>query len=246
MPGWDGKPVAASGAGLLAGGKSGKIEFKATYLPGKSDVQLSLGGAPLSDWKALFEKSLPVRVEAGTASLGSKAATGGGRIDGRFDLSIEKLKIAAKAGSAGILGLDAETSGYAIQGINAYGEKFPVALSAGISGPLEDPTIDAKLPFLEIAKKGLEQLGRAELQKYVDKLGGEADKLKNLGVQKLAPVTGGAEKTLEAIQKGDVKAAEEAARKAAADAQKLKDAPKEAQKQIEDVKKGLEGLFKKK
>jgi hypothetical protein len=64
-------------------------------------------------------------------------------------------------------------SGYAIQGINAYGEKLPVELKAAIKGPLEDPEIDAKLPFLEIAKKGLEMLGKKELQKYIDRLGGE-------------------------------------------------------------------------
>jgi uncharacterized protein (TIGR03546 family) len=247
-PGWDGKPTTATGKGVL-GANSGTIAFKASYLPGDAKLEFSLDGAPLVDWRALYEKSLPVKVEAGTASLGTTTGAAGGRIDGRFDLKLEKLKIAAKPGETKILGLDAETSAYAIQGINAYGEKFPVAVAAGISGPLEDPSIDAKLPFLEIAKKGLEQLGKAELQKYVDKLGGEADKLKKLGAEKLAPVTGGAEKTLEAIKAGDAKAAEEAARKAAEDAKKLKDAPKDAKKQVEDAKKNLDDLkdlFKKK
>jgi hypothetical protein len=169
-----------------------------------------------------------------------------GNIDGRTTLRIDQLKVSAKPGQNAILGLNPEMSGYAIQGINAYGEKLPVEVAAAVTGPLDDPSVQAKLSFLEIAKKGLEMMGRKELQKYIDALGGEVDALKKGVGDRLAPVSGDAQKAVEAIKTGDAKALEEAARKAQEDAKALQD--KEAlKKKAEDLKK-LEDLnpFKKK
>jgi len=68
----------------------------------------------------MYEKSLSVNVDAGTAALATKAGVNTGMIDGAVTLQIDKLKISPKPGETKILGLDAQTSGYAIQGINAY------------------------------------------------------------------------------------------------------------------------------
>jgi uncharacterized protein (TIGR03546 family) len=234
--GWDGQPLAMDLSGDLGGGK---IKLSGTWKPGTSKLDLKLENLALLDYRPLYEKSLPVKVEGGTALISTAAGTAEGRIDGRTQLTIEKLKIAAKPGTSTILGLDPEMSGYAIQGINAYGEKLPVAVEAGLKGPLEDPSIDAKLPFLEIAKQGLEMLGKAELKKYADRLGGEAEKLKKAA---LDPAAKEAEKAVESLKKGDVKSVEESIKKVQTDAKKPEDVKKEAEKSVE----GIKDLFKKK
>lgn len=230
--GWDGKPLALDLAGALG---AGKLTLRGTWLPGTSNLDLKLENLPLAEYRSLYEKTLPVKVEGGTAILSTAAGTAAGQINGKAQLRIDRLKIAAKPGETKILGLDAEMSGYAIQGINAYGEKLPLAVECGLKGPLEDPSIDAKLPFLEIAKQGLEMLGKAELMKYADRLGGEADKLKKAA---LDPATKEAEKAVESLKKGDTEAVKESI-------QNLKK-PDDAKKELEKTTEGIKDLFKKK
>ncbi|HZE96337.1 MAG TPA: DUF2062 domain-containing protein [Planctomycetota bacterium] len=245
MPGWNGQPVTMKGEGLLADGKSGRLSFTVNYLPAKSDVEFKLDGVPVTDFKGAYEKSLPVNVDAGVAGLVTKAGVNTGMIDGVVNLQIDKLKISPKPGETKILGLDAQTSGYAIQGINAYGEKLPVTVGATVTGPAEDPTINVKLAFLEIAKKGLQMLGKQELQKYIDQIGGEADALKKLGADKLNPIQGEASKSIDALKKGDTKAVQESATKIQQDVKSLPDAKKDVEKKKDELK-GAFDLFKKK
>jgi len=244
-PGWNAQPLQLKGNGSLSDGKSGKLDFTVSYLPGKSSLDFKLEGVPVTDMKGMYEKSVPVNVDAGTATLGTKAGLITGMIDGAIALQIDKLKISAKPGQPKILGLDEQTSGYAIQGINAYGEKLPVTIGATVTGPAEDPSVNVKLAFLEIAKKGLEMLGRKELQQYIDKLGGEADAIKKLGAAKMAPIQGDTQKAVDAIKAGDAKAAEESMRKIQQDAKALPDAKKDAEQKKEELKGALD-LFKKK
>jgi uncharacterized protein (TIGR03546 family) len=238
-PGWNGKPVLLEGSGALG---SGVLTFRAAWRPGTSNVELKLADVPVLDLRTLYEKSLPVKVEAGKALLGTTTRTADGRIDGAAQLKIEQLKIAAKPGEPSILGLDPEMSAYAIQGINTYGAKLPVEVQAGVKGPLEDPSIDAKLPFLEIAKKGLEMMGKAELQKYIDRLGGEVDGLKKSAGAAVAPVQKEAEKAVDALKKGDVKAVEDSVKKVQTDVKNPDEAKKDAEKKADELK----DLFKKK
>lgn len=244
-PGWNGQPVKLTGSGLLAEGKSGKLGFSISYLPGKSDVDFKLEGVPVTDMKSFYEKSVPVNVDAGTAALTTKAGVNTGMIDGAVNLQIDKLKISSKPGQAKILGLDEQTSGYAIQGINAYGEKLPVTVGATVTGPAEDPSVNVKLAFLEIAKKGLEMMGKAEMQKYIDKLGGEVDAIKKIGTDKLTPITGETQKAVEALKAGDAKAVEDSVKKVQQDVKSLPDAKKDLETKKEELK-GAFDLFKKK
>lgn len=245
-PGWNGAPLAIAGSGLLADGRSGKLTFKVSYLPAKSDVEFKIDGVPVVDYRAVYEKSVPVNVDGGQASLTTKAGILAGAVDGQVNLRIDKLKVSARPGQKPILGLNAETSGYAIQGINAYGEKHPVEIAAAVTGPVEDPTVQTKVAFLEIAKKGLEEMGRKELQKYIDALDGEVNALKKGVSDKLAPVTGDATKAVEAIKAGDVKGVEDAAKKIQTDVKAVGDKD-ELKKKAEELKK-LEDLnpFKRK
>ena len=245
-PGWNGIPLTLSGQGLLADGKSGKLKFTVSYLPAKSDVDFTVEEVPVTDWRAVYEKSLPVNVDGGKAALAPKVGILNGALDGRATLRIDQLRISAKPGQKPILGLTPEMSGYAIQGINAYGEKLPVEVAAGVSGPLESPAVDVKVGFLEIAKKGLEMMGRKELQKYIDAMGGEVDALKKTGAAKLAPVSGDAQTAVDALKAGDAKSLDEATKKAQEDAKALQNKD-DLKKKAEDVKK-LEDLnpFKKK
>lgn len=234
--GWDGKPLGMDLAGALG---AGRLTVRGTYLPGTSNLDFKLDGVPIADYRGLYEKSLPVKVEGGKALLTTTAGTAGGQIDGKIQLRIDQLKISAKPGQTKILGLDPEMSGYAIQGINAYGEKLPVAIACGVKGPVEDPSIDAKLPFLEMAKQGLEMMGKAELKKYIDKIGGEVDSLK---AATLDPAKKEAGKALESLKTGDVKGATESV-------EKLKEGvknPEDLKKDLEKKKEGIQDLFKKK
>lgn len=245
MPGWNGQPVQLKGNGLLSDGKSGKLDFTISYLPGKSDVGFKVEGVPVTDMKGFYEKSVPVNVDAGSALLSTKAGVNTGRIDGTVALQIDKLKISPKPGETKILGLDAQTSGVAIQGINAYGEKLPVTIEATVTGPAEDPAVNVKLAFLEIAKKGLEMMGKAEMQKYIDKLNGEVDAIKKIGTDKLTPITGESQKAVEALKAGDVKAVEDSAKKIQQDVKSVPDAKKDLETKKEELK-GAFDLFKKK
>lgn len=244
-PGWNGQPLKLTGSGTLADGKSGKLSFSVGYLPGKSSVDFKIESVPVTDFKGFYEKSLSVNVDAGTAALATKAGVDAGMIDGAVNLQIDKLKISAKPGQTKILGLDEQTSGYAIQGINAYGEKLPVTVGATVTGPAEDPSVNVKLAFLEIAKKGLQMLGKQELQKYIDKLGSEADALKKIGTDKLTPITGESQKAVEALKKGDTKAVQESVNKIQQDAKSVPDAKKDLEQKKDQAKDALD-LFKKK
>jgi uncharacterized protein (TIGR03546 family) len=241
-PGWNNAPLTLSGAGLLDEGKSGKLSFRVSWLPAKSELEFKVDGVPIADWRAAYEKTLPVNVDAGMLALSTKAGINSRIIDGQISLKIERLKVSAKPGQKPILGLSPEMSGYAIQGINAYGEKLPVEVGAAVTGPMEDPTVQAKVSFLEIAKKGLEMLGRKELQKVIDALGGEVDTIKKAGLEKLSPVTGDAQKAVEGLKAGDTKAVDSAVKKAQTDVKSLPDAKKDLEKKADDLK----DLFKKK
>jgi hypothetical protein len=119
-----------------------------------------------------------------------------------------------------------------------------VTIGATVTGPAEDPTINVKLAFLEIAKKGLEMLGKQELQKYIDQIGGEVNALKKMGAEKLTPVTGDANKAVESLKAGDVKGVQDSATKIQQDAKALPDAKKDAETKKDQVKDAFD-LFKK-
>src|SRR5262249_41188494 len=98
----------------------------------------------------------------------------------------------------------------------------------------------------EIAKKGLEMMGRKELQKYIDALGGEVDSIKKIGADKLAPVTGDAQKAVDAIKSGDTKALDDVTKKAQTDVKSLQNKD-DVKKKADDLKKSVPlDLFKKK
>lgn len=236
MPGWNAQPITFTGSGTLNDGKSGKISFKISWLPAKSDVEFKIEGVPVTEMKSTYEKSVQVSVDNGLATLSTKAGTNAGMIDGAVNLQIDKLKISPKPGETKILGLDPQASGYAIQGINAYGEKLPVTIGATVTGPADDPTINVKLAFLEIAKKGLEMLGKQELQKYIDQIGGEVNAIKKMGTDKLTPVTGEANKAVDALKTGDVKGVQDSATKIQQDVKSLPDAKKDVETKKDQVK----------
>ncbi len=259
MPGWNQQPVRFEGAGKFAGEASGTLTFTINYLPGKTEADIQIAKIPLTDFRPLYEKSLPVDVVKGVTTLDVKGGVVAGNIDSAVNLQIDQLKIAARPGQPGILGLDAQTSGYAIQGINAYGEKLPVVVGVAIVGPAGDPEIQGKVPFLEIAKKGLEMLGKQELQKYIDKIDGQIGQIKQAGLEKIVPLQDSFKAvqndSLESLKKGDVSGVKDAVLKGKTDLKSVGDAKdiKEGAKDIkEDAKKTIEGakdafdFFKKK
>lgn len=166
-PGWNGKSSVIAGEGELAGGKSGRIRFR-LVLGGQNEFEARLEALPLTDWKSFYESSLPVTVEAGTATLAVRGLVKGSALSAAVNLQIDKLRVAQKAER--FMGLDAETSRYAVQGINEYGQRLPVVVGIAVTGTPAEPKIHAEAPFADIARKGLEMAGRRELQKHIDRL----------------------------------------------------------------------------
>src|SRR6185295_16783587 len=80
MPGWNAQPITMTDTGTLNDGKSGKISFKIRYLPAKSDVEFKLEGVSVTEMKNTYEKSVPVNVDNGLASVSTKAGTDAGMI----------------------------------------------------------------------------------------------------------------------------------------------------------------------
>jgi hypothetical protein len=252
MPGWDGEPMRLDGSGKFSGATSGALTFSLRHLPGKTEGDVKIASVPIPDLKPLYEKSLPVEIEKGLVTVGAQGTVTSGIIDSAVNLRIDRLRIAARPGEPGLLGLDPQTSGYAIQGINAYGEKLPVVVGVAVTGPVSDPTVQGKVPFLEIAKKGLEMLGKQELQKYIDRIGSEVDQLKQKGLEKVVPLQKDFEavqsETIKALKTGDLSGVQEALQEGKVDAkavQDTKELKEDAKKKVEDAK-GVIDLFKKK
>lgn len=252
MPGWDGEPMRLEGSGKFSGATSGTLAFAFRHLPGRTEGEVKIASVPLADLKPLYAKTLPVEVEKGLLTADARGAVAAGLVDSSVNLRIDQLRIAPRPGQTSILGLDAQTSGYAIQGINAYGEKLPVVAGVAVTGPADDPSVQGKVPFLEIAKKGLEMLGKQELQKYIDRIGGEVDQLKQKGLEKVVPLQKDFEavqsESIKALKTGDLTGVQEALQKGKVDAkavQDTKEIKEDAKKKVDDAK-GVIDLFKKK
>jgi uncharacterized protein (TIGR03546 family) len=250
-PGWNGAPLTLEGKGKLAGGKSGEVTFRLSVLPDATRLEFGVAAVPLADLRPWYEKSVPVTVEQGRATVTSKGSLSGGSVDLSVNLQLDGLRVSSRQDQPRILGLDEQTSGYAIQGINAYGEKLPIVVGAAVVGPVGDPSLQAKVPFLEIAKKGLEMLGKKELQAYIDKIDGQVAALKQAGAEKLVPLEGSfknvQDQSVKALQTGDLSGLKESIEKGKGDVKTVTDV-KDTKKTVEDAKKTLEDLnpFKKK
>ncbi len=170
-PGWNGRPLVFSAAGSLDGGKAGTLKADFKVLAASTEGKVELTASPLLTWKALFEKSLPVAVEQGTANVGLSGRTEAGGLQATSSLRIDGLKIAARPGETRILGLDPQMSAYAIQGLNAYGAKQPILFDVTLGGRLDAPEMSTGTGLLDLAKKGLESLGQKELDAVITKFG---------------------------------------------------------------------------
>jgi uncharacterized protein (TIGR03546 family) len=245
-PGWNGAPLELEGKGKLDGGASGEIAFRVSILPGRASFDLGVAAVPLPAVRAWYEKTLPVLVEEGVAAAAVSGAVERGTIDASVNLRVDRLRVAARKDRPRILGLDERTSAAALQGVNAYGEKLPVVVGAALVGPVGAPSVQAQAPFLEIARKGLEMLGRRELQEYIDRLDGRLAAVRKAGAEKLVSLEGDfkavQEQSIKALQTGDVRGLQEALKKTRADAKDAKDVKKEAGSAADSLK----NLFKKK
>jgi len=238
QPGWNARPLRLEAKGKLSGGQAGEIALSVSILPEASSLDFGMAAVPLADLRPWYEKSVPVAVEQGKATVSTSGAVSGGALDAAVNLRLDQLRVARRQDQPRILGLDEQTSAYAVQGINAYGEKLPIVVGAAVVGPVGDPSVQAKVPFLEIAKKGLEMLGKKELQAYIDKIDGQLSSLKKAGAERLVPLEGSfkavQDQSVKAIQTGDLSSLKESVTDA-----------KDVKKDLETQKDALLDLFKK-
>jgi hypothetical protein len=209
-PGWNGKPLRIVGNGLDAALRADGADFK-----------IALENVPLVDWKAFYEKSLPVAVEAGSATIAFEARSSA-RLDASAKLQIAGLKLALKPDRKSFLGLDPEASAHAIEGLNLYCAKAPLAFGAKFEGPAEDPAVGVDVDLLAAARKGLLDAGKQELEA---RLGKQAEILR-----------GASSRAVDAAKAGDV----DALRKV------VPGAKDDAKKDAKDALEGVKDLFKKK
>jgi hypothetical protein len=212
-PGWNGKPLRIAGNGL-----------EAAVRADGADLRIALENAPLVGLKACYERSLPVAVEAGSATIAFEARSSA-RLDASAKLRLGGLKLALKPGQKSFLGLDPEASAHAIEGLNLYCAKAPLAFGARIEGPAEDPAVSVDVDLLATARKGLLDAGKQELEA---RLGRQVEILR-----------GASSKAVDAAKAGDVDALKKV----------VPGARDDAKKEVQDAKDALEGvkdLFKRK
>ena len=68
--GWNGQPLKLTGNGLLADGKSGKLSFSISYLPGKSEVEFKMTRAAKFRARPIFQNlgCVEIKLPAHSAS----------------------------------------------------------------------------------------------------------------------------------------------------------------------------------
>jgi uncharacterized protein (TIGR03546 family) len=212
------------------------------------DFKTDLADLDLLMFKPFFEDSLPVNVLAGTGSLGLAGVVANQQIDAPQTLSLNRLKLEKRDPDQELFGLDAETSGYVIEGINAFCETNALEMTFRVHGAVSSPSFECKADFLEFAKAGLESLGRKELQKHIDRIDGELSKaqaaLEEAKDQAQQEIEDAASDAINDALKGDTDSAKDRIDQAK-DALKGDDTKDGLKDQLKDLKDGFKAPWKK-
>ena len=193
------RPILLSLQGQFEGGGSFKVEASLDYRrePALREYTIELKGIDLPAFADFYATSLPVRVTSGKLTVSTKLVIEGKEVRAENNLLLENLRLKLEAES--LFGLDPAISAKVIEGLNRYGEEFPLVFGFLIDGPTAAPKFHWEKPLLEAAQKGLMLLGRRELQRYIDELD-----MKIIDIEKLeggeVPLEGGFAEVERAVQ----------------------------------------------
>jgi uncharacterized protein (TIGR03546 family) len=253
----------SSNRSLVSGDLVVNLQVELSDNAGRAEIQATVGhpaqGSPvdfktnadaldLMMFKPLYEDSLPVKVLSGTGSLGIGGTIADQRIDAPQTLSLNQLRLEKREPGQELFGLDAETSGYVIEGINAFCETNALEMTFRVHGPVSSPRFECKADFLAFAKAGLESLGRKELQKHIDRIDGELTKaqaaLEEAKDQAQQEIENAASDAINDALQGDTDSAKDRIDQAK-DALKNEDTKDNLKDQLEDLKDGFKAPWKK-
>ena len=94
-------------------------------------------------------------------------------LNGEAQLCLTDLRVSAKP-DVSLFGVDPALTPHIVDGINAYAKRMPIVFAFTIRGTRSDPEFDWDVPWLEIARAGLEWLG---VRWAADRLGKEIERL---------------------------------------------------------------------
>lgn len=171
------RPIRLGLEGRLEGGGSFTLEGQLDYRrePAVREYKIEVKKLDLPAFAPFYATSLPVEILSGKLTVTTELTIAGEEVRAKNNVLLEDLELARSGDS--LFGLDPATSQKAIEGLNRYGEEFPLVLGFLIDGTTAAPRFHWEKPLLEAAQKGLMLLGRRELQHYIDRLGLRLERL---------------------------------------------------------------------
>jgi hypothetical protein len=193
------RPIRLGLRGQLEEGGSFNLAAQLDYRqePAVRKYEIELNKVDLPGFADVYAASLPVRIESGKLNLSTELIIEGEAVQATNNVLLEGLGLELRGDS--IFGLDPATSAKVIQGINRYGEEYPIVFGFLIDGPSSAPKFHWEKPLLEVAQKGLKLLGQRELQRYIDQLGMEIIDLEKMGESEV-PLEEGFAQVQQAVQ----------------------------------------------
>jgi uncharacterized protein (TIGR03546 family) len=186
----------------IGGEENGTFALSSNWnAPGKGSAggdlrtQLAFTDVQLPALAALFETSIPVKVEQGRFSFASGLTLSDGAVKpSTGDLRLDQLKLAEPLPGQSLLGLDGDASRWFVKGLNAIAAEEPLEMKALVDGPVERPNVRVEANLLAIAKRGVQKLalqaGQEEAKQYLSAFDGRLDE-ELAELDALAPGLGG-------------------------------------------------------
>ena len=119
---------------------------------------------------SIYKTTLPVRVDAGWATIKGTLEIAGERATGSASLLLEGFRCEMLPGKP-LFGLSPSVSQRVVDGLNRYATELPIVLGFPIGGTREAPQPEWEASLLAIAQEGLMMLGRRELEGTIEQLG---------------------------------------------------------------------------
>jgi len=234
-PGLIEDPLKGSLRGQFADRDGETIELATTYKPGsESTLTAEVSNLNLLRFHALYRHTLPVHVRNGRLTSSLRATLARDRVTAPARISFNDLHLEGKQSGSSLFGLNAETSGYVLKGINAYARQQPITFDFLISGPVDRPEVHWKTKFLAVAKEGLRSLGKETFNKYADKIDQELQQARERVREELKQSSDELKKgAIKALQTGDTGAL----KKKVDEIRSGGTARDQLEKSVEDVKK---------
>jgi uncharacterized protein (TIGR03546 family) len=136
----------------------------------------------LTAYQTLYERTSPVIVERGYATLLAEITLRGRELHGQTQLVITGFTLRLPEGEAiSLFGLGPETSRQIVRGINAYAQKCPIVMSFAIEGTVDQPRFHWDEVFLKVAKRGLLTLGTRSFAPVLGQIDAKLAELSRLG-----------------------------------------------------------------